>query len=210
MIALATGCALALVAGCSSSTEDASSAESSSSASALPSEPSDSPRSFGNGSSDELPIPIDFEWPDGWQETSPEELGVTGVAHAATYPELDDGTGFSPTILVYGRVIDEETSLTEIAEQMLEELRDGMGAEVEVLESEPVDDEDEFSGLVQVLDVSLPQRDVLEMYISISVPDFENSDRVSLLEFTLSAAPEDFEEVAESFQEFVAKVEPKE
>jgi hypothetical protein len=93
---------------------------------------------------------------------------------------------------------------------MLEELRDGMGAEVEVLESEPVDDEDEFSGLVQVLDVSLPQRDVLEMYISISVPDFENSDRVSLLEFTLSAAPEDFEEVAESFQEFVAKVEPKE
>ncbi|EIE97979.1 hypothetical protein SacglDRAFT_01044 [Saccharomonospora glauca K62] len=218
------GCALVGVVGCSSSTEGtpiAAGSEASAPASPSPTVPvrpedgntgrSPEPepsRGPGDGSAGALPVPVGFDLPDGWQEVPPEEFGAAGAALTAIYPELSGG-GLTPTIVVTGTVVDKGISLTKVAERAFEELRTTRNAEVEVEESD-MREEGEISALTQVLNVSLPQGKIKQMYVCLTMPNAEDPERAALLEFSLTTLPQDFPKVVDDFREFVTSMHVEE
>src|SRR5690606_7944594 len=210
VIALIVGCALAVVAGCDTTTSgtpstptDAGSEEQSTASPTTPQSPGAAPVA-------ELPVPIEFSLPDGWQSVPPSEVNADNAAFVAVHPGFS-GDEFTPTIVIAGDVHDGGTTLTQLAEEELEQLRT-VDPDVRVEERRESGTAD-HPGLTQVVRLSMQQngsaQELLQIQTLIGMQDTQDPDRKAVLRFALTTQPEHFERLAGDFQEFLSTVRPE-
>ncbi len=179
--------------------------EESAAASSVASSPVPSPS--GSPAAD-LPVPIEFSLPQGWQSVPPAEVGAAGAAFVALHP-ASRGDGFVPTIVITGDVRDSTVDLSDIAAESVEQL-EAPGADVRV-ESSKEGGTATNPWLTQAVRISPGPRgqEIMQMQTYLGMGDTANPQRRAVLQFALTSQPEHFQDLAVDFQEFISTVRPE-
>lgn len=155
-----------------------------------------------------LPVPIEFRLPEDWFPARPEGLDATGVAFAAVHAQ--PAGGFAANITVDGEYRPDEATLTELADESVERLR-------EIAESVVVADRREAGSadapaLAQHVTfsavVGAARRDLVQSQVYLSVPDIEEPHKRAVIRLALTATTARYESVLGDFQDFVRTVRP--
>ncbi|MDR7302621.1 hypothetical protein [Haloactinomyces albus] len=157
----------------------------------------------------ELPVPIRFRLPDGWQAKDPEQVGADDVAFVALHPESQQ-PGSTANITIDGDYRPDPAALTDIADESVHNIE-------QVAETVTVTQRSELGsaeapGLGQVLKFSTVinevARELFQCQVYLSMLDTENPEQRVVLRLALTANQEQFTALMEDFQEFVASVRP--
>ncbi|WP_019811263.1 hypothetical protein [Saccharomonospora halophila] len=158
---------------------------------AEPSLPS-SGRGGGTHTVSELPVPIEFSLPDGWESVDPTTLETPGVAFLAV--KRDSSARFTSNLAVYGEVRDNDTTLTEIADEASTDGSGQVGGATEVVHRTK-----EGKGLVaavtQIVEFPAPEGSGIERLHQtqtlVQFPDSHGPDRRGIIMFAATAPPDD-------------------
>jgi hypothetical protein len=155
-----------------------------------------------------LPVPIEFELPEGWRAASPDGVGAPGAAFIAMHLQPD--AGFTANITIDGDYRPDAAMLPEIADESVERLRQA-AASVEVTERREIGSAD-APGLTQTLAVSAVaggvRRDLIQSQVYLSMLDVTDPRRRSVIRLILTATASQHPAVLEDFREFVRTVRP--
>ncbi|MFJ8208042.1 hypothetical protein [Streptomyces sp. NPDC096033] len=155
-----------------------------------------------------LPVPIEFDLPEGWLPARPDGLDPQAVAFAAVHPRPDGG--FAANITVDGGFPAEEETLEGLAEESVRRLA-GSAGPVEVLQRREVGSED-APALIQRLAfravVGGVRRDLVQSQVYLAMADVADPRRRAVVRLALTATAEQHDEVLGDFQEFVSSVRP--
>lgn len=155
-----------------------------------------------------LPVPIQFELPEGWRAASPDAVGAPGAAFVALHPQPD--AGFTANITIDGDYRPDAATLREIADESVERLRQ-TAASVEVTERREIGSAD-APGLTQTLTVSAVaggvRRDLMQSQVYLSMLDVADPRQRSVIRLILTATASQHPAVLEDFRDFVRTVRP--
>lgn len=156
-----------------------------------------------------LPVPIEFELPDGWRAAPPDEVGAPGAAFLALYPQPD--AGFTANITIDGEYRQDSTSLAELADGSVERLRE-TGASVVLTDRREMGSA-EAPGLLQKLSVSTAaggtSRDLVQTQVYLSLLDIVNPHSRVVIRLVLTSTAAQHPRVLGDFEEFVRTVRPR-
>lgn len=157
----------------------------------------------------ELPVPIQFRLPEGWQAADPDELGAGGTAFVAVHPGSQTAESLA-TITIDGGHRPDPATLTDIADESVRAIEQVARA-VTVTQRTQLGS-DEAPGLGQVLRFSTvvddSPRELFQCQVYLSMLDTEEPDRRVVLRLVLTADQEQFTNLVDDFQGFVASVRP--
>jgi hypothetical protein len=157
-----------------------------------------------------LPVPIEFELPDGWTAAPPDEVGAPGAAFVALHPDARP-TGFTANITIGGGLREDDATLADIADESVEALA---AATV----TATVDGRDEFGergapGLTQMVRIRERidgvERALAQCQVYLSMSDVDDERKRVVLQLALTATEDRIGEVLGDFQRFVASVRPE-
>lgn len=153
-----------------------------------------------------VPVPIQFELPDGWQAVDPDRAGAPGAAFVAVHPATRNGRVANITVGENDR--SDNTTLDQIADEALGRLvRVGHGVS---LSRRTGYGSDAAPAIAQVATLSVVKDGVAQRLVQYQVfmalVDMANPYRRVILEATLTATPEQFDQVVGGFGEFVATI----
>jgi len=155
-----------------------------------------------------LPVPIEFELPEGWHAAPPDEVGAPGAAFIALYPQSD--AGFTANITIDGAYRPDAATLPDIAHESVEHLRQA-DAMVEVTASREIGSAD-APGLTQTLAVAAVvggvPRDLIQSQVYLSMLDVADPGKRAVIRLVLTATASQHPEVLDDFQDFVRTVRP--
>ncbi|MEV0094781.1 hypothetical protein [Streptomyces sp. NPDC050738] len=155
-----------------------------------------------------LPVPIEFELPDGWSPAPPDEVGAPGSAFVALHPHPD--AGFTANITIDGEYRPDAATLPEIGIASVERLRTA-GAAVEVEGRQEIGSA-EAPGLTQQLRIAAvvagARRDLLQSQVYLSMLDVADQRRRAVIRLVLTATASQHPAVLADFQDFVRTVRP--
>ncbi|MDI3403222.1 hypothetical protein [Streptomyces cavernicola] len=155
-----------------------------------------------------LPVPIEFELPEGWHAAPPDEVGAPGAAFIALYPQAD--AGFTANITIDGEYRPDAATLPQIAHESVERLRQA-DAIVEVTASREIGSTD-APGLTQTLAiaavVSGVPHDLVQSQVYLSLLDATDPHRRAVIRLVLTSTAAQHHEVLDDFQDFVRTVRP--
>ncbi|MBT2487888.1 hypothetical protein J7E96_04945 [Streptomyces sp. ISL-96] len=155
-----------------------------------------------------LPVPIEFELPEGWRAAPPDEVGAPGAAFVALHPQPDDG--FTANITIDGEYRPDEATLSEIAHESVERLRQS-ATSVVVTGRREIGSED-APGFTQTLAVSAViggvRRDLVQSQVYLSMLDVADPRRRAVIRLVLTASASQHSAVLDDFQDFVRTVRP--
>ncbi|HEX6354175.1 hypothetical protein [Actinophytocola sp.] len=157
-----------------------------------------------------LPVPIEFELPDGWHAAPPDEAGAPGAAFVAVHPDTRQA-GFTPNITISGEYRADQAALAELADESVGRL--GQAAQdVTVADRTEIDSLD-APGLTQVVlmrhDSGDTVRDLVQCQVYLSMTDVHDRSRRAVLQLAMTATTEQLDDVIGDFQQFVASVRPE-
>ncbi|WP_326610702.1 hypothetical protein OIE62_26290 [Streptomyces scopuliridis] len=155
-----------------------------------------------------LPVPIEFELPEGWRAAPPDEVGAPGAAFVALHPRPD--AGFTANITIDGEYRPDAATLPEIAQESVERLSQAT-ASVVVAGRREVGSAD-APGFTQTLAVSavvggVPQ-DLVQSQVYLSMLDVADPRKRAVIRLVLTATASQHPSVVEDFQDFVRTVRP--
>ena len=156
-----------------------------------------------------LPVPIEFELPDGWRAASPDEVGAPGAAFIALYRQPDGG--FTANITIDGEYRPDSMTLAELADRSVERLRE-TGASVVLTDRREMGSA-EAPGLLQKLSVSTTAggkpRDVVQTQVYLSLLDIEDPHHRVVIRLVLTSTATQHPVVLGDFEDFVRTVRPR-
>lgn len=157
-----------------------------------------------------LPVPIQFELPEGWVAAPPDEIGAPGAAFVALHPDAQP-TGFTANITIGGEFRPDPASLEDIADESIERLAESTTAAT-------LGSRNEFGdagapGLTQLVrireQVGGVERALTQCQVYLSMSDVDDERKRVVLQLALTATEEQLRDVLEDFQRFVASVRPE-
>ncbi|MGP3981253.1 hypothetical protein [Streptomyces sp. KR80] len=155
-----------------------------------------------------LPVPIEFELPEGWRAAPPDEVGARGAAFVALHPQPDDG--FTANITIDGEYRPDEATLSEIAHESVERLRQA-ATSVVVTGRREIGSAD-APGFTQTLAVSTViggvRRDLVQSQVYLSMLDVADPRERAVIRLVLTATASQHPAVLDDFQDFVRTVRP--
>ncbi|WP_233345802.1 hypothetical protein [Saccharomonospora iraqiensis] len=158
---------------------------------AEPSPPS-SGRGGGTHTVSDLPVPIEFSLPDGWESIDPSTLDTPGVAFVAV--NRDSSARFTSNLTIYGEVRDNDTTLTEIADEASTDGSGELGGAPEVVHRKK-EGEGLVAAITQVVEFPAPEGSGVERLQQtqtlVQFPDSHGPDRRGIIMFGATAAPDD-------------------
>ena len=157
-----------------------------------------------------LPVPIQFELPDGWVAAPPDEIGAPGAAFVALHPDAQP-TGFTTNITIGGELRPDQASLADIADESIENL--AAAATAATLDSRNEFGDADAPGLTQLVRIreriGEVERDLAQCQVYLSMSDVDDARKRVVLQLALTATEERLSEVVGDFQRFVASVRPE-
>ena len=157
-----------------------------------------------------LPVPIEFELPDGWVAAPPDEVGAPGAAFVALHPDPQP-TGFTANITIGGEFRPDQASLEDIADESIERLASATAGAA--LGSRNEFGDPEAPGLTQLVRirerVGGVERALAQCQVYLSMSDVDDERKRVVLQLALTAAEDRLSEVVGDFQRFVASVRPE-
>ncbi len=154
-----------------------------------------------------LPIPIEFELPEGWVAAPPDEVGAPDAAFVALHP-APAGSGFTPNITIGGDYRPDPASLEQIADESVRNLAAYTG-EVNLGRRTGFGDAG-APGLSQVVrmrqEVDGTERALAQCQVYLSMSDVDDAARRVVLRLALTATEEQLDDVLGDFQRFVSSV----
>ncbi|MEV2217922.1 hypothetical protein AB0H86_41945 [Streptomyces sp. NPDC050997] len=155
-----------------------------------------------------LPVPIQFELPEGWRAEPPDEAGAPGAAFVARYLQPD--AGFTANITIDGEYRPDATALSEIAHESVGRLRQA-ATSVEVTGHHEIGSAD-APGFTQTLAVSAVvsgvHRDLVQSQVYLSMLDVADPHKRAVIRLVLTATASQCPYVLGDFQDFVRTVRP--
>jgi len=156
-----------------------------------------------------LPVPIEFELPDGWRPAPPDEVGAPGAAFIALHPQPDDG--FTANITIDGEYRPDSVALPEMADGSVARLRE-TGASVTLTDRREMGSP-EAPGLLQKLAVSTTAggtlRDVVQTQVYLSLLDIKDPHNRVVIRLVLTSTAAQHPLVLGDFEDFVRTVRPR-
>jgi hypothetical protein len=157
-----------------------------------------------------LPVPIEFELPDGWNAAPPDEVGAEGAAFVAVHPDTRRA-GFTPNITISGQYRPDRASLAEVADESVSRLEQ-VSDEVTVTDRTEIDSAD-APGLTQLVRIRHAAggtvRDLAQCQVYLSMADVHDKTRRAVVQLALTATADQLGDVIGDFQRFVATVRPE-
>ncbi len=155
-----------------------------------------------------LPVPIEFELPEGWRAAPPDAAGAPGAAFVALHPRPDGG--FTANITIDGEYRPDEATLSEIAHESVERLR-GAATSVVVTGSREAGSAD-APAFTQTLAVSAvidgASRDLVQSQVYLAMLDVADPRVRAVIRLVLTATEFQHPAVLADFQDFVRTVRP--
>lgn len=156
-----------------------------------------------------IPVPVEFELPDGWTPAPPDEVGAPGAAFVALRPPAENG--FTANITISGDYPAAEATLEVIADESVQRLEQS-SEQVTVTNRTEVGTA-EAPGLTQLVRmrpiVEGSALDLVQSQVYISLLDVDNPQQRFVLQLVLTATPGQLDGVIDDFQQFVSTVRPK-
>ncbi|MFI9721675.1 hypothetical protein ACIHFE_18790 [Streptomyces sp. NPDC052396] len=155
-----------------------------------------------------LPVPIEFSLPEGWLPLSPEGVEAQEVAFAAVYPHPD--AGFTPNICIDGAYRPDATTLADIADESVRQLREAVeSVEVNVRRETGSADAPGLMQRLAISDVSGDvRRDLVQSQAYLTMADVTDPRKRVVIRLALTATKAQHDSVLGDFQDFVRTVRP--
>ncbi|MDQ0941820.1 hypothetical protein [Streptomyces sp. V1I1] len=155
-----------------------------------------------------LPVPIEFELPEGWRAAQPDEVGAPGAAFVALHPQPD--AGFTANITIDGEYRPDAATLSEIAHESVERLSQA-AASIVVTGRREIGSAD-APGFTQALALSAVVggvlRDLVQSQVYLSMLDLADPRKRAVIRLVLTATASQHPAVLDDFQDFVRTVRP--
>ncbi|GAA2511622.1 hypothetical protein [Streptomyces longisporus] len=155
-----------------------------------------------------LPVPIEFELPEGWRAAPPDEVGAPGAAFIALHPQPDHG--FTANITIDGEYRPGGATLSEIAHESVERLRQA-ATSVVVTGRREIGSAD-APGFTQTLAVSADiggvGRHLVQSQVYLSLLDVADPRERAVIRLVLTATASQYPAIVNDFQDFVRTVRP--
>lgn len=155
-----------------------------------------------------LPLPIEFELPDGWRPAPPDEVGAPDVAFVALFPEPDNH--FTANITIDGEYRPDDADLDEIADASVERMREIAGSVV--LTGRREAGSADAPGLTQQMsftaEIGGVRHALLQTQAYLSLLDDNDPHQRAVIRLALTATAGQHDDVVGDFQEVVASVRP--
>jgi hypothetical protein len=155
-----------------------------------------------------LPVPIDFNLPEGWRAAPPDEVGAPGAAFVAIH--LPSDSGFTANIAIDGEYRPDEATLSEVADESV----DNLGREVtsvRVRDRREVGSSD-APGLFQTLEISAVvggiSRDLMQSQVYLAMLDVADRRKRAIIRLVLTSTASQHPGLLDDFKEFVGSVRP--
>lgn len=149
----------------------------------------------------QVPVPIEFQLPEQWRPTDPDEVGAPTAAYVALRPE--PAGEFVANITITGQLDTDARPLIAYADESLERLRE-RAPDVTLAKRADVGSE-QAPGLTQVAtlttDVNGVPRSVVQIQVFLAISG-------AVIELVLTSAVEEIDQVAGDFRDFVSSVAP--
>ena len=157
-----------------------------------------------------LPVPIEFELPQGWVAAPPDEIGAPDAAFVALHPD-ERRSGFTANITVGGGYRMDRATLADIADESVETL--AATTTTATLERRNEFGDPGAPGLTQLVrirdQVAGTERALAQCQVYLSMSDVDDERKRVVLRLALTATEEQLDEVLDDFQRFVASVRPE-
>lgn len=155
----------------------------------------------------QLPVPIQFELPDGWQPAPPDEVGAPGAAFVALNTATQ-GSGFSANITVDGEF--RQNGLTSMADESVRALGESVG-NVTVLSRQEIGSP-EAPGLTQDLrvtaEVNGATRDLVQCQVYLTMGQAADQSGSAVVRAVLTCTDDQVGTVLDDFRSFVRTLAP--
>ncbi|MFD6338850.1 hypothetical protein [Streptomyces sp. NPDC060131] len=155
-----------------------------------------------------LPVPIEFELPEGWRAARPDEAGAPGAAFVALHPRPD--AGFNANITIDGEYRPDTATLAEIADASVERL--GQATTSVVVAGRREIGSADAPGFTQTLALSTVvggvPRDLVQSQVYLSMLDVADPQKRAVVRLVLTATASQHPSVVSDFQDFVRTVRP--
>ncbi|MER7566092.1 hypothetical protein ABTZ93_24450 [Streptomyces sp. NPDC097941] len=156
-----------------------------------------------------LPVPIEFELPDGWRAAPPDKVDAPGAAFVALYAQPD--ADFTANITIDGDYRPDSATLPEIADGSVERLRE-TGASVVLTDRREMGSA-EAPGLLQKLAVATrvggTPREVVQTQVYLSLLDRADPHNRVVIRLVLTSTALQHPVVLGDFEDFVRTVRPR-
>jgi hypothetical protein len=155
-----------------------------------------------------LPVPIEFELPEGWQAAPPDQVSAPGAAFVAVH--LPPEGGFTANMTIDGEFRPDSATLSEIADESVRR----MGQAVEALtvadrrEIGPADAPGLMQSLTLAAAVGGVSRDLVQVQVYLSLLDLAASRKRAVIRLILTCTASQHPTVVDDFQDFVRTVRP--
>lgn len=155
-----------------------------------------------------LPVPIEFDLPEGWRAAPPDEVGAPGAAFVAVH--LPSDGGFTANVTIDGEYRPDTATLADIADESVKHLGEaGVAAAVTGRrETGSVD----APGLTQTLTFSAVvgemTRDLVQSQVYLSMLDVADPRKRAVIRLVLTSTASQHPAVLDDFRDFVRTVRP--
>ncbi|MFI1763506.1 hypothetical protein ACH41H_15875 [Streptomyces sp. NPDC020800] len=155
-----------------------------------------------------LPIPIQFDVPQGWRAAPPDEVGAPGAAFVAVH--LPSDAGFTANITVDGEYRPDAATLPEIADESVRHMAEAV-ASVMVTDRREAGSVD-APGLTQTLAFSVvtggKSHDLVQSQAYLSVLDVDDPHRRVVIRLMFTSTTSQHPALLDDFQDLVRTVRP--
>ncbi|QCD58607.1 hypothetical protein [Streptomyces hawaiiensis] len=153
-----------------------------------------------------LPVPIQFELPEGWRAAPPDAVGVPEASFVALHPQPD--ARFTANVMIDGEYRPDAARLSAIAHDSVERLRQA-ATSVKVTSHHEIGSAD-APGFTQTLAVSAVvggvARDLVQSQVYLSILDVADPSKRAVIRLVLTATASQHSYVLSDFQDFVRTV----
>jgi hypothetical protein len=153
-----------------------------------------------------LPVPIQFELPEGWRAAPPDAVGAPEASFVALHPQPD--ARFTANIMIDGEYRPDAVRLSAIAHESVERLSQA-ATSVKVTGHREIGSAD-APGFTQTLAVSAVvggvARDLVQSQVYLSIEDVADPRKRAVIRLVLTATASQHPYVLSDFQDFVRTV----
>jgi hypothetical protein len=154
----------------------------------------------------DIPVPLSFRLPDGWQPVPPDAAGNPGAAFVAVNVATVE-TGFIANIGIDGEYRPDDARLSDLADASLRDLA-RVSSAIRLIDREDDGRPDALTqviGMTAIVDDTV--REVVQAQCYLALFDIENARKRVVIRVVLTSTVEQYPTLVEDFRAFVGSFE---